>query len=248
MASKHISTSITWWGILAGIAEIVSLRYDLLVELVGNDYADLALSIASLILVAVGRHKASQPVHYIPKGLKGSSLLLFLPLLLVIPGCGGSIGGQRQLANAGYRSDGASSNLLLVNPDRSTVQDYQVEPPAAVIASSGNVENYGSVPFGQVSALLPDGTTLVSSVPNDFDADEIIVAADGSVTIRGVRISTSEVVVARASFIQEMLPIIEAMTTAQKETLIAQYELQASVGNSFAQGILPILKALATGG
>jgi hypothetical protein len=160
------------------------------------------------------------------------------------------VGGTRDATALGYSSEGAVANLLTVDKDGQTTQEYAGEPPAAVIADSGGVENYGAVPFGTVSALLPGGTSLVASVPNDFGADSVdITLGDGSVVrLGGVRISTSEVVIARAEFLTRMAPVIAGWTAEQRAALVAELETQAKLGDTFATSVLPFIKALVVGG
>lgn len=160
------------------------------------------------------------------------------------------VGGTRADTTLGYTSEGAVSNLLTVDKDGQTKQEYSSEPPAAVIANSGGVENYSAVPFGTVSALLPGGTSLVASVPNDFGADSVdITLTDGSIVrLSGVRISTSDVIVARAEFLTRMAPIIAAWTAEQRAALVAELETQARLGDTFANSVLPFIRALVVGG
>lgn len=180
--------------------------------------------------------------------------LLILVALLVVglaSGCAlGTVGGDRTVTPNGFQSAGAVSNILSVDKDGQTTQEYAAEPPAAVIANAGGVENYGSVPFGTVSALLPGGTSLVASVPNDFGADTVDISlGDGSIVkLGGVRISTSEVIVARAQFLTQVAPIIASWTDQQKQALVAELETQAKLGDTFANSVLPFIKALVVGG
>ena len=160
------------------------------------------------------------------------------------------VGGTRASDPMGYTSEGALANLLTVDKDGQTTQEYAAEPPSAVVADASGVENYGAVPFGTVSALLPGGTTLVASVPNDFGAESVDIAlTDGSIVkLGGVKISTSDVVIARAEFLTKMAPIIATWTSEQKQALVAELETQAKLGDSFANSVLPFVKALVTGG
>ncbi len=174
---------------------------------------------------------------------------LFLALVasMFLFGCSAQrVGGVVAAKGAQTTASGSTGGSLAVNPDRSTFQHYASENPSAVMATPSGVESYGPVPYGTVGVTLPDETYLLASVPNDFSIDTVdLTLADGSlVRLGGVSISTSDVVVARAEFLTQMFPIIQAMTQAQKESLLAQYEAQAATGDAIAQGLLPILRAL----
>lgn len=179
-------------------------------------------------------------------------LMLMAPAIILLPACSQQrVGGVREVGPTGYRSEGPVSNALVIDKDGQTSQEYLVEPPAAVIANAGGVENYGSVPFGQASIQLPNGVSLVTSVPNDFDATgvEVTLAPDGTSTVHfaTVGISTSAVLVARATFAATLAPIIKDMTAEQRAALVAELEAQAALGDSIAAGVLPIIRVLVGG-
>lgn len=177
--------------------------------------------------------------------------VLGLCWVFALGGCSSQrVGGVVAAAGAQYQSEGSVRNTLTVNPDRSTVQDYTAEPPAATIVSGQGIEHYGAVPPNALGISLPDGTILTSATPGDFRADSLkITRADGSVVdMAGVSVNTSDVIVARATFVTQMAPIIGQMTQAQKDALLAQYEAQAALGDTFAKSVLPFVQALVTGG
>lgn len=239
--SKPFYTSKTFWAILVAFCGVVVDSSAQIEHLLGVDWAGRVVIGAGLVLAVWGRAVA--------KG--GLTLALLAACMVGVGGCAQQrVGGVREAVPVGYRSEGAVSNVLTVDAQGQTTQEYAAEPPAAVIAGAAGVENYGAVPFGSVSVQLPDGTLLVASVPNDFGADTVeITHADGeTVKLSGVTVSTSQVVLARASFLTQMLPIISVWTDAQKQALIAELEAQAALGDSFAKSILPFVQALVTGG
>lgn len=186
--------------------------------------------------------KVSSEGRRAPKSL---CILMLMCSAVSIPACSNQpIGGVLTASADGSRSQGVKNTLVISG--HGSAQDYAAESPSGVVANAEGVENYGPVPLGTVSVVLPDGTRLLATVPNDFDADSVsITHPDGSiVALSGVSISTSQVIVARAMFLTQMAPIIASMTQSQRDALIAQYEAQAALGDSFASSVLPIIRAM----
>lgn len=169
----------------------------------------------------------------------------------LLAGCSGMrVGGTSEVAPAGFSQSGDAGNVLAVGADGQTTQRYISEPPAAVIVSGQGIEHYGAVPPNALGISLPDGTVLTTATPGDFEAERItITKPDGNVVdIAGVSVNTSDVIVARATFLTQVAPIVATWTQAQKDVLLKQFETQAALGDSFAKEVLPFIRALVAGG
>lgn len=201
--------------------------------------------------VAAFKSKGSGPKK--PRGptrARMMHLALLLPATVACIGCSTvPVGGSREDAGREYRAQGSATNYLTTETSEgdTAIQEYSSEPPAAVVVSESGVENYGAVPFGTLTAILPGGTRLIASVPNDFEASALqVTLPDGTkVDASGLAISSSTVVVARAQFVAILAPVLQSMTDGQRAAAIAELEAQAKLGDAVVQGALPILKALA---
>lgn len=209
-----------------------------------NDIISAAMILVGVLGLGLSARddKVSSEGRVAPKALKILLFaLLFVPLM---PGCASHrIGGSREVTEGRYFSDGSVNNYLRTSPTEGATAEYAAEPPSAVIGNRDGVENYSGTPFGSVSAMLPNEVSLLASIPSDFTAEEVSIAADGSATLRGVVISNSAVTIARASFVTAMVPIIESWTREQKEAELARYEMLAKTGDVLAQAIVPLIKS-----
>lgn len=229
-----------WWqsktmiGLALASAGLIAQSSETIAFHVGEGPGQIVTAFG-LLLAAYGRWAATARI----------TLALLLAATLMV-GCANTPpGGTR--SHAGYESQGPLAHLLDIDAiAQRTIQEYQGEPPSAVVASGQGVENYGPVPFGSVSATFPGGTQLVASVPNDFEATRLrVILPDGTeVDAEGLSVSTSAVVQARTQFVTAVVPVLLSMTEGQRAAALAEIEAQAAAGDAFLAGVLPVLRAL----
>jgi len=139
--SKNVLTSITIWGVLLALSEVVVSSGDLVNGLFGVEWGGRAVIIAGLVVAVIGRLRASKTVTF---GLGSGAALLavaVLPAFVVVGGgCAGTQAGDA--ARGGVLSPWAQAAWPMIEDNARRGIDAKVEAGELTNAPDGGTAGF----------------------------------------------------------------------------------------------------------